>query len=120
MSVLYFLHNRDKKNNRRQENVNFSNRHYHIEYIKYLQYKNFNMTSDYQKFPRHPISAEKIEMREINNIILHYRYRLDPKHGNCVCEICRIQFLCPYYVYQLDQYWLPSCDPSSQSMYFRV
>ena len=46
-----------------------------------------------------------------------YHYRVDPKLSKCVCAIRRIPCECTDYVDQLDKYWLPNCDPSSQSRY---
>ena len=36
---------------------------------KYVQHKNINMTRDYWKFPRHPVAAEKFELRRRNTIL---------------------------------------------------
>ena len=51
---------------------------YHIQDIKYVQHKNVKTTWGYRKFPRHPVSAEKFEMRGRNTILLNYHYRVDP------------------------------------------
>ena len=67
--VLSLIHNRDKKNNKRQENSNFSNHHYHIQDIKYVQHKNVKMTWYYCNFSCHPVAAEKFEMIGRNTII---------------------------------------------------
>ena len=56
-------------------------------------------------------------MRGRNTISLHYNYRADPELGKCVCAIFRIPCACPACVAQLDKYWLPNCDPSSQPRY---
>ena len=64
------------------------------------------MTWDHWKFPRHPVAAEKLEMRGINTIILNYHSRVDPELGKCVV--------------QLDKYWLTNIDPSYQPMYDRA
>ena len=50
--VLSVIHTIGIKNNRRQENAKISNRHYHIQDIKYVQHKNVNMTWDYRNFTR--------------------------------------------------------------------
>ena len=59
--VLSLLHIRYANNNKHQENAKFSNCHYHIQDIKYVQHKNINMTWDYRKFPRSPVSAESFK-----------------------------------------------------------
>ena len=59
-------------------------------------------------------------MRGINTIISHYRYRVDPKMGKCVCAILGIKCTCTAYVAQLDKYWLPNIAPSYQPMYSPV
>ena len=50
--MLLLLSTRDTNNNKRQENAKISNRHYHIQDIKYVQHKNVNMTWDYRNFTR--------------------------------------------------------------------
>ena len=57
--VLSFLHTRDTKNNKRQENAKFYNHNYHIQDIRDVQHKNINMSCDYWKFPSHPVAAQK-------------------------------------------------------------
>ena len=42
----------------------FSNRHYHIQDIKYVQHENVNMTWYYWKFPRHPLSVENFKTQQ--------------------------------------------------------
>ena len=61
--VLSLIHNRYTKNNKKQEHTTFYNSHYQIQYIKFVQHQNVNMTWDYQKFHRHPVAAE-ISKRE--------------------------------------------------------
>ena len=78
------------------------------------------MSWGYYRFPRHPVAAEKFEMRGRNNIILHYHYRIDPKLGKGVCVICQIPCACPASVAQVDKYWLQNYDPSYQLRYARV
>ena len=78
------------------------------------------MTWDYQKFPRHPVVAEKFETRGRNTIIFYYHYRVDLELDKVVCEILRITFTCPSCVDQIDKDWLLNCDASSQSRYARV
>ena len=46
-----------------------------------------------------------------NYILLHYYYRVDPKLGKGVCEICQIICACTAYVSKLDKYWLPTIAP---------
>ena len=58
---LSLIHIRYTKNNKHQENAKFSNLNYHIQDIKYVQHKNVNMYWDYCKFPRHPISKERLK-----------------------------------------------------------
>ena len=69
------------------------------------------MSWDYQKFPRHPFTAEKFEIIGINTIILYYSYRVDPKLGNGDVSILRIPCACPDCVAQLDKYLLPNFTP---------
>ena len=85
-----------------------------------MQHKNINTTWDYRKFPRHPVAAEKFETRGINNIVLHYHYRVDTELGKFVCAIRRIPCACPACDYQLDKYWLPTIPPLSQPRYAHV
>ena len=103
--MLSLLHTIYKKKNKRQENVNISNRRYYIQDIKYVKHKNINMTWYYQNFPRHPVAAEKLKIIGINTIPFHYNYRVDPEIGKGVCEIHRIPCALPACVYQLDIYW---------------
>ena len=84
------MNTRDTNNNKPQENDKISNRHYHIQDIKYVQHKNVNVTWYYWKFPRHPVAAEKFETRGRNNMILHYNYRVDWELDKCVCVIRHI------------------------------
>ena len=84
--MLLLLSTRDTNNNKRQENAKISNRHYHIQDIKYVQHKNINMTWDYHKFPRHPVAAEKFKMRGRNTIISPYHYKVYPLLGKGVCK----------------------------------
>ena len=56
----------------------YPNRHYHIQDMKDVQHVKINTTWDYQKFPIHPVAAEKFEMRGINTILSHYQYIVDP------------------------------------------
>ena len=56
--VLSLLHTRDKKNNKQQLKGKFSNHHYHIQDVKYVQHKNINMTWDFWRFPRNPVAEE--------------------------------------------------------------
>ena len=93
--MLYLLHTIETNYNKQQESANYSNRNYHIQYIKDVQHKNVNMTWDYCKFPRHPVATENFEMRGINTILLHYHYTVDPKLGKVVCLIHRIPCACP-------------------------
>ena len=46
------------------------NYHYHIQNMKDVQHKNVNMTWYYRRFPRHPVSEEKFEMRGRNTIFI--------------------------------------------------
>ena len=78
------------------------------------------MTWDHWKFPRHPVAAEKLEMRGINTIILNYHSRVDPELGKCVYVIFRVLCACTACVVQLDKYWLTNIDPSYQPMYDRA
>ena len=78
------------------------------------------MTWDYQKFPRHPVAANKFEIRVRNNIILNHHYRFDPELSKGVCDIFRIPCACTYCVAQLDRYWLPTIPPPSQKRYSHV
>ena len=102
------------------ENSKYSNHNYHVQDIKYVQHKNVNMTWDYRKFPRHPVSAEKCEIIVINTIIFHDHYRVEPELGKVACVIRRIPCACPACVAQLDKYWSPTITPSSQSRYAHV
>ena len=58
--VFSSLHNRYTKNNKGQKNAKFSNHCYYVQDINDFQYKNSNISWDYQKFPRHPVAAEKL------------------------------------------------------------
>ena len=78
------------------------------------------MTWDYQKFPRHPVSAEMFGMRGRNTIFLNYNYRVDLEPGKGVCAIFWIPCACPSFVDQLDKYWLPTIPPSYQPKYDNV
>ena len=118
--MLSLLHTRYTKNNKRKENTNFPNRHYHIQDIKYVKNKNVNMTWDYWNFPRHQVAAKKFEIRGRNTILLHYHYRVDPELGKYVCENFRILCACKSCVAQIDKYWLPTIATSSQPRYDRV
>ena len=118
--MLLLLHTRDTNNNKRQENTKNSNRNYHIQYIKYVQHKNLNTSWDYQNFPRHPVASEKFETRGINNILLHYHYRVDPELGKGVCDIFRITCACTSCVSKPDKDWLPTIPPPSQPRYSHV
>ena len=55
--MLLLINKRDTKNNKRQENDKFSYPHDNIQDIKDVQHKIVNMTLDYCKFNRHPVSA---------------------------------------------------------------
>ena len=118
--MLSLLHTSCKRNNKLQENAKISNRHYHIQGIKDVQRINSKMTWKYQKFPRHPVSAETFEMRGRNTIIWHYHYSIDTKVGKIVCSIHQIPYACPASVAQLNKYWLPTIAPSYQPRYYRV
>ena len=61
--VLSLLHTRGNKNNKYQENAKPFISSYHIQDKKYMQHKRDNMSWDYRKFPRHPISTERLEIR---------------------------------------------------------
>ena len=78
------------------------------------------MTWDYQKFTRHPVAAEKFEMRGRNTILSNYNYRVDIELGKGVFVVCRI--ICAYQdcVAQLEKDWLPTIPPSSQPRYAHV
>ena len=69
------------------------------------------MSSGYWKFPRHPVSTEQLKMGGINDIIFHYHYRVGPKIGKGVCDLCRIPCECTAFVAQLGKYWLPTIVP---------
>ena len=75
------------------------------------------MTWNYRKFSRHPVSTEKVEMRIINTIISDYHYIVDPEVGKGFDVICRIPYVCPTCVAQLDKDCLPTIAPSSQPRY---
>ena len=68
------------------------------------------MSWDYQKFTFHPVDTEQSETRGRNTIIQNYHCRLDTNIGKGFCAIFQIPCACPYYVAQLDKYWLPYCD----------
>ena len=69
------------------------------------------MSWDYWKLPRHPVDAEKFEMRVRNAIFSHYHYRVDPKVVKGVCASLFIPCVFPACVAQLHKYWLPNCAP---------
>ena len=69
------------------------------------------MTWGYCKFSRHPIAAEKSEMRGRNTTLLHYHYRFDPELGKGGYVIFGILCECPACVVQLDKDWLPNIAP---------
>ena len=48
---------------------------------KNMQHKSANITWNYWKCPRHPVTAKNLETRGINTIILYYCYRVDPELG---------------------------------------
>ena len=66
--VLYIFNTRYINNNELQESTKFSNRHYHIQHIKDMQHKNFNISWDYWKFHCRTVAAEKFKM--IKGILL--------------------------------------------------
>ena len=82
----------------------FSNRHYHIQDIKYVQHKNINMTWDSWNFPRHPVAEEKSKTRGRNTPISYYHYRVYPELCKGVCVIHRIKCACLACVAQIYKY----------------
>ena len=78
-----------------------------------MQHKIINITWDYWKFPRHPVAAEKFEIRRINSNISRYHYRVDPEVGKGVCVIRHIPCSCQTFVAQFDKYMLQTIYPSS-------
>ena len=118
--MISLIHIIDTKNNKLKYNTNLYKLHYHIQYINDVQDKNFDMTWYFRKFPRHPVAETIFKMRGRNTIILNYHYRVDPKIGKYFCKIRLIPCACPSCVAQLDKYWLPNCDTSSQPMCYRV
>ena len=109
--VLSFIYNRDTSNNKRRGNYKFYHPHYHIQDIKYVQHKNINMSWYYWKFPRHPVSAEKFEIRGSNTILSHYHYRVYPKLGKGVCYIHHIPCAHTSCASKIDKYWLSNFAP---------
>ena len=61
-----------------------------------------------------------LKNRGSNTIILNYRYRVDPNHRKCVCDIFWIPCEFPDCIYQFDKHWLQNCAPLSQPSYDRV
>ena len=61
-----------------------------------------------------------LKNRGSNTIILNYRYRVDPNHRKCVCDICWIPCAFPDCIDQFDKYWLQNCALLSQPRYDRV
>ena len=98
------LHTIYRNINKQQGNANFFNRHYHNQYIKYVQHKNVKITWYYWKFPRHPVFTENFETRGINTILLRYKYRVYSKLGKGVCENFPISCARPACVAQLNKY----------------
>ena len=74
----------------------------------------------YWKFPRHPVAAEKFEMRGRKTILFRYHYRFDTELGKGFCTIFQIPFPFSACISQLDKYWLPTISPSSQPRYAHV
>ena len=59
-------------------------------------------------------------MRGINTILSYYHYRVDKKICKGVCSVCRITYVCPVFVAQIDIDWLPTIATLSQPRYARV
>ena len=78
------------------------------------------MTWDYWKFPRHPVAAEKFEMRGRNTIILYYHNSFDTELGDRVCANFRSRCACPACVAELDKFWFVTIPPSNQPRYAHV
>ena len=66
------------------------------------------------------VSKDLIFDERGQNSVFSNSYRVDTKLGKFVCSIHRIPCACPSCVAQLDKYWLPNCDTSSQPMCYRV
>ena len=88
--------------------------------MKEVQHEIVYMSWDYQKFPRHPVTAEKFEMRGRRYILSHYYYSVDTKLCKVVCAICRIICVFLACVDQIGTDWLPNMATSSQPKYARV